>query len=175
MLFWHSVMSSLMRHSKLIALAHVMSHFPFFVFHPGMSLHACHWFPVMMVIPMPELMSENASTSMSVTGVGLGQLGLGWRRMVISHLRSSARFLGAEIGWKGFAVKSPSMAFSSVRTARPLGTIEQVWSSFPYNFLTSLRVWVLDICHSWIVTKYFSFFTEVRETHIVVRSHRKPM
>ena len=96
MLLWHSVMSSLIRHSKPIASAHVMSHFPCFVFHPGMSLHAHHQFPTIMAIPMPELVSENMPTSTSVTGAGMGWLSLGWRRMAIHHSRLSARFLGAE-------------------------------------------------------------------------------
>ena len=75
--------------------------------------------------------SEIPLTSMSVTGLGMVWLRLGWWRTVDHQLRSSTRPFGAYSEWKGLELKSPSMASILVRKAWPLGMIEQECSSFP--------------------------------------------
>jgi hypothetical protein len=46
--------------SKAMAPAHLMSHFPLDVFHPGMRCQALQKLSIMMPRPMPELASKKA-------------------------------------------------------------------------------------------------------------------
>ena len=75
---------------------------------------------------IPELMSENNLTSVSVTGLVMGQLRLGWRRMLVHHSRLSARPSGVCSGQKGLELNIPNMVSSLVRKACPHRMIEQV-------------------------------------------------
>jgi hypothetical protein len=87
------------KNSKPIASAHPMS-LPS-LFHPGMSRHACQYFPTVIAMPTPELASEYALMSMMGVGFGIGHEMVCCCRRAFHHLRSSVVCRGGVRGMKG--------------------------------------------------------------------------
>ena len=113
--------------SKPTASAHPMSWFdPRIVCHPGVSFQACHRWPTMIPIPIPELASEKARWSVNSEGGLMGRCTLPLSRCSVHHSKSPAIILTGQCGMKGRLEHRPSMRLSPVRYARPRGSTEAV-------------------------------------------------